>query len=103
MAQRDPKTGRFLPKNQQTSVAPIATPKETPEFEIGKSVQTTLEKTLQIYMNKSLVGKPVNIRQGAAVIIQKLNDFNPSAGHVFRVKRQNCKRTYYTTEQVMNS
>jgi hypothetical protein len=86
MAQRDSKTGRFLPKSKQ---------EPTPaQLESNKKYLMTLQNKLAIYMNKTMEGKPNNILPGAKVEIVKLGESN-----MLRVKRENCKRTYYTTQE----
>ncbi len=93
MAQRDPKTGRFLPKSKQVEAQPE--PQPTPsQLESNKKYLMTLNAKLAIYMNKKMEGKPNNILPGAAVEVTKLGDTN-----MLRVKREKSKRTYYTTEE----
>lgn len=121
MAQRDPKTGRFLKKGETTTAPvkpakksapspvkknkPATTPKpkakkvEKPAKEIAEKIQRVLDSPLKVFIKKDITGESKNIGPGSSVIFEKLAAIGPTGSHVVRVKRENSDRTYYTTEE----
>lgn len=137
MAQRDPKTGRFLKKAETTTKpatkpgkktsapspvkhtkpaakpapkakvekpvkeakAPKAPKKTAAQKEIAEKIQKVLETPLKVFIKKDITGDAKNIGPGSSVILEKLSVIGPTGSHVFRVKRENSDRTYYTTEE----
>lgn len=135
MAQRDPKTGRFLPKAGTTTTKPATKPgkktsapspvkhtkpaakpapkakvekpvkeakapkKTAAQKEIAEKIQKVLETPLKVFIKKDITGDAKNIGPGSSVILEKLSVIGPTGSHVFRVKRENSDRTYYTTEE----
>lgn len=91
MRQRDPKTGRFLPKGKS---APTPS-----EIEIGQKIERVLQSPLQVFIKKDITGDSKNIGPGSSVILEKLAVIGPTGSNVFRVKRANSERTYYTIEE----
>ena len=138
MAQRDPKTGRFLKKGETTTkpktapakksapspikkdkpaaepapkakkaakkaeapkVKPVKVAKEKAQKEVAEKIQKVLESPLKVFIKKDITGDTKNIGPGSSVILEKLAVIGPTGSHVFRVKRENSDRTYYTTEE----
>jgi len=130
MAQRDPKTGRFLPKaGTTTTESPKTTPAKTKpspvkktkpaakpatkaktekvkevkqtaaQKEISEKIQKVLETPLKVFIKKDITGEAKNIGPGSSIILEKLSVIGPTGSHVFRVKRENSDRTYYTVEE----
>ena len=91
MRQRDPKTGRFLPKAK----GPVA----SSNIEIGQKIEKVLQSPLEVFIKKDLTGDAKNIGPGSSVILEKLAVIGPTGTNVFRVKRANSERTYYTLEE----
>lgn len=83
MAQRDPKTGRFLPKGEEAknAKAPMG---------IGERMNMVLKNAAEVFIRKDLAGNPVRMNAGSEVIVERV------AKALFRVKRANSPRTYYT-------
>jgi hypothetical protein len=90
MRQRDPKTGRFLPK---------AKGPEFSNIEIGQKIERVLQSPLEVFIKKDITGDAKNIGPGSSVILEKLAVIGPTGTNVFRVKRANSERTYYTLEE----
>ena len=135
MAQRDPKTGRFLPKaGTTTTKSPKTAPSKTApskakpspvrttkpaakpatkaktngvkeakqteaQKEISEKIQKVLETPLKVFIKKDITGESKNIGPGSSIILEKLSVIGPTGSHVFRVKRENSDRTYYTVEE----
>jgi len=130
MAQRDPKTGRFLPKAGTTTTkspktepakakpSPVRTTKPAAkpatkaktngvkeakqteaQKEISEKIQKVLETPLKVFIKKDITGESKNIGPGSSIILEKLSVIGPTGSHVFRVKRENSDRTYYTVEE----
>ena len=110
-ALRDSKTGRFLPKTEVKTVkakkesAPKAKakaqkgPKASKNIEVGQVIERVLHTPLEVFIKKDITGKSKNILAGNQVIMEKLAVVGPTGSNVFRVKRANCERTYYTIEE----
>lgn len=88
MPQRDPKTGRFLPKAKG--------PQASNDIEVGQKIEKVLQSPLQVFIKKDITGDTKNIGPGSSVILEKLAVIGPTGTNVFRVKRANSERTYYT-------
>jgi len=118
-AQRDPKTGRFLPKAkvEKTAKTVKAKPakaeapakaqkakkaKEAEALEIGVKIQKVLETPMEIFIKKDLSGKAKHILPGSSVFIEKTEAIGPTGSNLIRVKRANCDRTYYTVAEKVN-
>jgi len=130
MAQRDPKTGRFLPKAGTTTTkspktappkakpSPVRTTKPAAkpatkaktngvkeakqteaQKEISEKIQKVLETPLKVFIKKDITGESKNIGPGSSIILEKLSVIGPTGSPVFRVKRENSDRTYYTVEE----
>ena len=84
MAQRDPKTGRFLPKGEE------AKQDAKPVMGIGERMNMVLKNAAEVFIRKDLAGNPVKMNPGSEVIVERV------AKALFRVKRVNSPRTYYT-------
>jgi hypothetical protein len=67
--------------------------------EIREKVMKVLETPLQVFIKKDISGNPKNIGPGSSVIFEKLSVIGPTGSNVFRVKRENSDRTYYTTAE----
>ena len=67
--------------------------------EIADKIQKVLETPLRVFIKKDITGDSKNIGPGSSVILEKLSVIGPTGSHVFRVKRENSDRTYYTTEE----
>lgn len=82
-------------------VAKVAkAPKQTEaQKEIAEKIQKVLETPLRVFIKKDITGDSKNIGPGSSVILEKLSVIGPTGSHVFRVKRENSDRTYYTTEE----
>lgn len=89
---RDPKTGRFLPKNAgpQASTQPLT---------LGEKIHKVLTSTMRVFGKKDISGKPTSMAQGSTVILEKTSEIGPTGTHVVRVKKENSSRTFYTTEE----
>jgi len=84
MAQRDPKTGRFLPKGEENKQD------AKPTMGIGERMNMVLKNAAEVFIRKDLAGDPVRMGAGSEVIVERV------AKALFRVKRVNSPRTYYT-------
>lgn len=85
---------------QEAPVAATPKSKQTPaQKEIAEKIQKVLETPLKVFIKKDITGSAKNIGPGSSVILEKLSVIGPTGSHVFRVKRQNCDRTYYTVEE----
>ena len=127
MATRDPKTGRFLPKEKVEAAkaqpaktvkakpakkaAPAKPAKAAPKtkkakaaeaLEIGVKIQKVLETPMEIFIKKDLSGKAKHILPGSSVFIEKTEAIGPTGSNLIRVKRANCDRTYYTIAEKVN-
>lgn len=125
-AQRDPKTGRFLPKADQASKSKSGTKQDVkvkvksttnlsnrkpktvkePRGPQGSSdphstlkVSQVLQSPLEVFIKKDITGKSKNILAGNEITIEKLPVLGPTGTNVYRIKRTNCERTYYTIEE----
>lgn len=90
MRNRDPKTGRFLPKAK----GPVA----SSAFEIGQKIEKILQSPLEVYAKKAIEGKIV-LAPGSSVTLEKLDAVGPTGTNIFRVKKAHSDRTYYTIEE----
>ena len=71
----------------------------TTEILTGQKITKTLESPLKVFPRKDLTGKPQNMGPGSSIIMQKLDIVGPTGTNIFRIKRANSDRTYYTTEE----
>lgn len=78
MAQRDPKTGRFLKGAQKSQIAQIAA-----------IIEVTLKQPLSVSTKKDLTGKTSRMLPGSKIIL------SPAGEDLVRVKRQGSDRTFY--------
>ena len=75
-------------------------PKKTEaQKEIADKIQRVLETPLKVFIKKDITGSSKNIGPGSSIILEKLSVIGPTGSHVFRVKRENSDRTYYTVEE----
>jgi hypothetical protein len=75
-------------------------PKKTAaQKEIAEKIQKVLETPLKVFIKKDITGDSKNIGPGSSVILEKLSIIGPTGSNVFRVKRENSDRTYYTVEE----
>jgi len=85
MAQRDPKTGRFLPKGEENKQEDVK-----PAMGIGERMNMVLKNAAEVFIRKDLAGSPDRMGAGSEVIVERV------AKALFRIKRANSPRTYYT-------
>jgi hypothetical protein len=89
---RDPKTGRFLPK---TTGAQASNAKMT----LGQKIHRVLTSNMRVFGKKDISGTPTKMGPGASVVIEKTAEIGPTGTNVYRVKKENSSRTFYTTEE----
>jgi hypothetical protein len=89
------------PKAKKEKAIKVAkAPKQTPaQKEIADKIQKVLETPLKVFIKKDITGSSKNIGPGSSIILEKLSVIGPTGSHVFRVKRENSDRTYYTVEE----
>lgn len=89
---RDPKTGRFLPKNAgpQASASTLT---------LGQKIHRVLTSGMKVFGKKDISGNPTSMPQGSSVILEKTAEIGPTGTHVVRVKKENSSRTFYTIEE----
>jgi hypothetical protein len=90
---RDPKTGRFLPKNAGPQGA------SNNDLTLGQKIHRVLTSGMRVFGKKDITGKPTSMPQGSSVILEKTSEIGPTGTHVVRVKKENSSRTFYTTEE----
>jgi hypothetical protein len=91
---RDPKTGRFLPKNAGPQASASAS-----TLTLGQKIHKVLTSGMKVFGKKDISGKPTSMPQGSAVVLEKTAEIGPTGTHVVRVKKENSSRTFYTTEE----
>jgi hypothetical protein len=93
------------PKAKVKAVKPEAKktatkPKQTAaQKEIADKIQKVLETPLKVFIKKDITGSSKNIGPGSSIILEKLSVIGPTGSNVFRVKRENSDRTYYTVAE----
>jgi hypothetical protein len=89
---RDPRTGRFLPKTTgaQASNATMT---------LGQKIHRVLTSSMRVFGKKDISGNPTKMGPGASVVIEKTAEIGPTGTNVYRVKKENSSRTFYTTEE----
>lgn len=79
---------------EQEQAEPMAS---SSPFEINKKIELVLESPMKVFKNKKVeeVDK-TSILAGHSVIVEKMPVIGPTGTNMFRVKRANCDRLYYT-------
>ena len=89
---RDPKTGRFLPKTTGVQAS-------NAKMTLGQKIHRVLTSNMRVFGKKDISGNPTKMGPGASVVIEKTAEIGPTGTNVYRVKKENSSRTFYTTEE----
>lgn len=86
----------------KTKSVPAKNKKKAPvkvTFKTGESVLQVISKPLEIFDNKGIDGEPSRMKEGTKVKLTKLADIGPTGTNIFRVKKDNTNRIFYTISE----